>query len=38
MARVIDSKLNWIGKNTYVIQLGDTLDGKDLIFQLKKIF
>jgi hypothetical protein len=28
MSKVIDSKLNWIGKNTYVIQLGDTLDGK----------
>jgi len=28
LAKVIDSNLNWIGKDTYVIQLGDTLDGK----------
>lgn len=28
LAKVIDSSLNWIGKDTYVIQLGDTLDGK----------
>lgn len=28
LGKVIDSNLNWIGKDTYVIQLGDTLDGK----------
>lgn len=28
LAKVIDNNLNWIGKDTYVIQLGDTLDGK----------
>ena len=28
LARVIDKNLNWIGKDTYVIQVGDTLDGK----------
>lgn len=28
LAKVIDSSLNWTGKDTYVIQLGDTLDGK----------
>lgn len=28
LAKVIDSNLNWIGKDTYVVQLGDTLDGK----------
>ena len=27
LAQVIDDDLNWIGGNTYVIQLGDTLDG-----------
>ena len=29
LAKVIDNNLNWIGKDTYVIQLGDTLDGKN---------
>lgn len=28
IAKIIDSKLNWVGKDTYVIQMGDTLDGK----------
>ncbi len=28
LSKVIDNNLNWIGKNTYVIQMGDTLDGK----------
>ena len=28
LAKVIDSNLNWVGKDTYVVQLGDTLDGK----------
>jgi hypothetical protein len=28
LAKVIDNNLNWIGGDTYVIQLGDTLDGK----------
>lgn len=28
LAKVINSDLKWIGKDTYVIQLGDTLDGK----------
>ena len=28
MIQVIDSQLNWIGKSTYVIQMGDILDGK----------
>ena len=28
LAKVIDSKLNWIGKRTIVIQMGDLLDGK----------
>ena len=28
LAKVIDNNLNWTGKDTYVIQLGDTLDGK----------
>lgn len=28
MAKVISSDLKWIGKDTFVIQLGDTLDGK----------
>ena len=28
LAKVINNKLEWIGKDTYVIQLGDTLDGK----------
>lgn len=28
MSKVIDEKLNWIGKDTYIIQMGDTLDGK----------
>ena len=28
MQKIIDDNLNWIGDNTYVIQLGDTLDGK----------
>ena len=28
MAKVINNDLKWIGKDTYVIQLGDTLDGK----------
>ena len=27
LAKVIDSKLNWIGKSTYIVQVGDTLDG-----------
>ena len=38
MARVIDSKLNWIGKNTYVVQLGDTLDGKRPNLSIEKDF
>ena len=28
MAKVINSDLKWMGKDTFVIQLGDTLDGK----------
>ena len=28
MSKIINTNLNWIGKDTYVIQLGDTLDGK----------
>ena len=28
LAKVINNNLEWIGKDTYVIQLGDTLDGK----------
>ena len=28
MAKVINSNLDWIGKDTFVVQLGDTLDGK----------
>lgn len=28
LSKVIDSNNNWIGKDTYVIQMGDTLDGK----------
>ena len=28
LAKVINSNLKWIGKDTYVVQLGDTLDGK----------
>uniref|UniRef100_A0A6C0LDF9 Calcineurin-like phosphoesterase domain-containing protein n=1 Tax=viral metagenome TaxID=1070528 RepID=A0A6C0LDF9_9ZZZZ len=28
MAKVINSDLKWTGKDTFVIQLGDTLDGK----------
>lgn len=37
MAGVIDSKLNWIGKSTYVVQLGDLLDGKrpDVVVEKK---
>ena len=27
LAKVIDNNLNWIGKSTYVVQMGDTLDG-----------
>jgi len=38
MAKVIDSKLNWIGNNTYVIQLGDTLDGKRPDLTIEKTF
>ena len=28
VAKLIDINMNWIGKDTYLIQLGDTLDGK----------
>ena len=28
LAKVIDCNNNWIGGSTYVVQLGDTLDGK----------
>ena len=28
LAQVIDNDLNWVGNDTFVIQLGDTLDGK----------
>ena len=28
VAKLIDTSGNWIGKDTYLIQLGDTLDGK----------
>ena len=28
LAKVIDDEFNWVGNDTYVIQLGDTLDGK----------
>ena len=28
MCNVIDKSGNWIGGSTYVIQMGDTLDGK----------
>ena len=28
MAKVIDADLKWTGNDTYVVQLGDTLDGK----------
>ena len=28
LAKVIDDNFNWIGNDTFVIQLGDTLDGK----------
>lgn len=28
LAKVINSNLSWVGKDTYVVQLGDTLDGK----------
>lgn len=28
LSKVIDNNLNWIGNNTFIIQLGDTLDGK----------
>ena len=36
LAKVIDKNLNWIGDNTYVIQLGDTLDGKRPDIKLDK--
>ena len=38
LAKVIDSKLNWIGNSTYVIQLGDTLDGKRPNLTIEKAF
>ena len=28
MSKIVNTNLTWIGKDTYVIQLGDTLDGK----------
>lgn len=28
MTKLIDSNGNWVGKDTYVVQVGDTLDGK----------
>ncbi len=28
MTQLIDSNGNWVGKDTYVVQVGDTLDGK----------
>ena len=28
MCNLIDSNLSWIGRDTYLVQLGDTLDGK----------
>lgn len=28
LGKIINNNLDWIGKDTYVIQLGDTLDGK----------
>lgn len=38
LAKVIDSNLNWVGKDTYVVQLGDTLDGKRPDVSLSKEF
>lgn len=38
LGRVINDKLEWIGKDTYVIQLGDTLDGKRPGVTLEKKF
>tara|TARA_B100001093_G_scaffold148422_1_gene141149 strand:- start:3749 stop:4717 length:969 start_codon:yes stop_codon:yes gene_type:complete len=38
LAKVINNKLEWIGKDTYVIQLGDTLDGKRPDIQIEKKF
>ena len=28
MCKLVDSNFNWVGNKTYVVQLGDTLDGK----------
>ena len=38
MAKVINNKLDWIGKKTYVLQLGDTLDGKRPNISIDKNF
>ena len=28
MCNLVDNKLDWIGGNTHLVQVGDTLDGK----------
>lgn len=38
MAGVINKNLKWIGRDTYVIQLGDTLDGKRPDVNIDKSF
>lgn len=38
LANVINDNLNWIGGNTFVIQLGDTLDGKRPNIKIEKSY
>ena len=38
MCNLVDNKIDWIGGNTYLIQLGDTLDGKRPDTVIEKAF
>lgn len=38
MCNLVDINLNWIGGDTYLVQLGDTLDGKRPDTKIDKVF